>query len=348
MKHEAWRFPYYILLNWLFPKINGKKSHHIGDWPLFCVLSPNSMSPTEVFSNVVTRSITIELKNNLLCDPKKERKKERNPTLSLGGHLCFNPTPWVQGNGDHQNLRMLWQGKHLRCWGRGVQADATIETVGNSEWSLHVLYRMILQMWMFWASCGSRCPQHPLRIFWGCCYGQVFVWNCLAPMLSLCLDVPLRWSMCCRCHTGSACRWGWYSWSIKPPVGWVFYRLQCICRYNGYCLPRVLQVLSSYFAGLAFLREVHCLDATWRCCFYCWGWAAYHGVVGSNIMNPAQGCDDNVACSLVPTDLFHFPTRALPQTPFLGTKIVFPTDSQGLPRKSSQFLQKGWDSRKFI
>jgi len=29
----------------------------------------------------------------------------------------------------------------------------------------------------------------------------------------------------------------------------------------------------------------------------------------------------------------HFPTRALPQTPFLGTKIPFPTDSQGFTEK---------------
>ena len=26
----------------------------------------------------------------------------------------------------------------------------------------------------------------------------------------------------------------------------------------------------------------------------------------------------------------HFPIRALPQTPFLGTQISYPTDSQGL------------------
>ena len=29
----------------------------------------------------------------------------------------------------------------------------------------------------------------------------------------------------------------------------------------------------------------------------------------------------------------HFPTRALPQTLFLGTKIPFPTDSQGFTEK---------------
>ena len=110
---------------------------------------------------------------------------------------------------------------------------------------------------------------------------------CLAAMHSLCLGVPLRWSMSCRCHTGSACRWGWYSCIYKAPVGLVFYRLQCRCRYNGYCLPRGLQVPSSYFVGLAFLWEVHvlgcpcvsdatpaalvggCSDATWRCGFYC-------------------------------------------------------------------------------
>ena len=38
----------------------------------------------------------------------------------------------------------------------------------------------------------------------------------------------------------------------------------------------------------------------------------------------------------------------LPQTPFLGTNIPFPTDSQGLPRKSSKFLRKSWDSRQFL
>ena len=36
----------------------------------------------------------------------------------------------------------------------------------------------------------------------------------------------------------------------------------------------------------------------------------------------------------------HFPTCALLQTPFLGTKFSFPTDSQGLPINSLKFLPK--------
>jgi len=38
----------------------------------------------------------------------------------------------------------------------------------------------------------------------------------------------------------------------------------------------------------------------------------------------------------------HFPTRALQQTPFLGTKVPFSTDSQDLQDISSVFPQKGW------
>jgi len=44
----------------------------------------------------------------------------------------------------------------------------------------------------------------------------------------------------------------------------------------------------------------------------------------------------------------YFPIRALQQTLFLGTKIPFPTDSQGLPSESSKFLRKGWDSRVLV
>jgi len=238
--------------------------------------------------------------------------------LFLGGHLRFNPTAWVQAmvmctspESAHAVTRQTPCSR-----GQGVQSDATIGTVGNLEWSLQILYSMILRVWMVWASCGSRWPQHPFRIFRGCCYGQVFVWNCLAPMHSLCLGVPLRWSMSCRCHTGSACRWRWYSCIYKTPVGLVFYRLQCRWRYNRYCLPCGLQVPSSYSVGLAFLWEVHVLgcpcvadatqaafvggrsDATWRCAFYCWVWA------GGGYQHHESSPGLRWCCSLVLMDPF--------------------------------------------
>jgi len=44
----------------------------------------------------------------------------------------------------------------------------------------------------------------------------------------------------------------------------------------------------------------------------------------------------------------HFPTCALQQTPFLGSKVPFPLESQVISAISSKFPQKGWDSPEFF
>jgi len=47
-------------------------------------------------------------------------------------------------------------------------------------------------------------------------------------------------------------------------------------------------------------------------------------------------------------DRCSFPDSALQQTPFLGTKLSFATDSEEFPRESSKFLRKGWPASPHI